>query len=372
LESAADVELLSRTLLEFRGADGFPPVLQANTVVSAPDYATLKPPLFEVESLPLVDLPATPSRWRRPGAWDQVVRACGDGIWWPELHGLHHLPEYAWLAALRRGIADARRAHEQQSPICLATEASGEYDPAEPLQVRRRNLALAVAKFDALFGRLARSLCPPDYRWDETLESQAQSLGLSILQGKGEQVGSRFPKLRRWMVRYRWPHQEGPRFYMPLRIAFEPCKAERVATPRELDDVQRRARDAWSHGQPAVVSTHRLNYAHLDPAWSAAGRAAMRDLLKRLVDDGAVFLVDFEVRQLKERGWSVREIGDRGVLVRYSGVPREPIRFPARPGAQRLFLRENRSTNDVELSIEGGDVVARFNVGEYLIEWESP
>jgi len=67
LESAADVDLLSRTMLEFRGADGFPPVLQANTVVSAPDYSALKPPLFEVESMPLVDHPATPSRWRRPG-----------------------------------------------------------------------------------------------------------------------------------------------------------------------------------------------------------------------------------------------------------------------------------------------------------------
>src|SRR5262245_54807548 len=41
LESAADVERLASTLLEFRGADGFPPVWQANTVVAAPDYARL-------------------------------------------------------------------------------------------------------------------------------------------------------------------------------------------------------------------------------------------------------------------------------------------------------------------------------------------
>ncbi len=159
---------------------------------------------------------------------------------------------------------------------------------------------------------------------------------------------------------------------MPPRIAFEPCRAEGRATPREVDDVQRRTRDAWNRGQPAVISTHRLNYAHLDSSWSAAGRAALRDLLKRLVDDGAVFLVDFEVRQLKERAWSVREIGDRGVLVRYAGVPREPIRFPARAGAERLLVGEDRSTDDAELSVDGGEVVGRFNVGEYLIEWALP
>ena len=55
-------------------------------------------------------------------------------------------------------------------------------------------------------------------------------------------------------------------------------------------------RAAWRRGQPAVVSTHRHNFAHLDPAWSGAGRAALRDLLGRFCADGAVFLTDVQVR----------------------------------------------------------------------------
>src|SRR5207244_91475 len=161
--------------------------------------------------------------WSRPGFWEDVLRACEAGVWWVELHGLHHLPESAWLAALHRGDDDARRAIAQQSPVCAAVEASGEYDPSEPLATRRRNLERAVARFGALVGRAPRSFCPPDYRWDESLESEAERHGVTTFQGKAEQAGRAFLRLRRLRIGLRWPHTRGARFYMPPRIAFEPC-----------------------------------------------------------------------------------------------------------------------------------------------------
>lgn len=371
LESARDVKALAGTLGEFRGHDGFPPVWQANTVVAAPDFARLRPPVFDLQELPLVDLPAAPGRWERPGMWHEVEEAVAAGLWWIELHGLHHLPEAAWLRALRRGEADARRAHEQQSPICQAVEASGEYDPSEPAPLRRRHLERAVEKFQALAGRAPTSFCPPDYRWDDALEADAERLGVTLLQGKGEQVGPRWPRLRRLLLRYRWPHVAANRFYMPLRIAFEPCTPERTPHRGAVSDVRGRVRDAWSRGQPAVVSTHRVNYAHLDPAWSEAGRAALRDLLGALIEDGAVFLIDAEVRELQTRGWSLRPIGGRAALLRYYGVPRDPVRFVAPPGVARVSIAAGRGLDDADVSIVGGEVVARLNVGEYLLEWKA-
>mgnify|MGYP003694238471 CR=1 FL=1 len=82
-----------------------------------------------------------------------------------------------------------------------------------------------------------------------------------------------------------------------------------------------------------------------------------------------MFLVDSEVRQLQERSWSVREVGSRGVLARYHGVPREPIRFPARRGVTRAVVRGSRGPEDADAHLDGEDVVARLNDGEYLIEW---
>src|SRR6185295_19543349 len=103
------------------------------------------------DPLPIVALPETPSRWVRPGMWDAVTSAIADGLWWPELHGLHHLPATAWRAALRDGDEDAHRGHAHQSAVCARVEASGEYDPAEPVAVRRGNLERAIERFEAAF-----------------------------------------------------------------------------------------------------------------------------------------------------------------------------------------------------------------------------
>ena len=85
---------------------------------------------------------------------------------------------------------------------------------------------------------------------------------------------------------------------MPPRIAFEPRGDAAPGSRLGAARTRAAAHAAWGHGQPAVVSSHRHNYAHLDPAWSEAGRAALRDLLRALCEDGAVFLTDAKVRDL--------------------------------------------------------------------------
>lgn len=369
LESAADVRAVADHMLGVRGGDGLPPVWQANTIVANPDYEALRPPLFEVESLPLRFHPELPARWARPGLWDEVHRATAEGVWWPELHGLHHLPEHTWLAALRRGQDDARRAHEQESPIGLAVEGSGEYAESEPRELRARNLRRAIEAFRALFGRMPTSFCPPDYRFDDWLEQEAATLGLTTLQGKAEQSGQALPPLRRRWLGLRFPHREGTRFYLPPRIAFEPAGRADAPGRSGLDAAHRAAREAWAKGQPAIVSTHRMNYAHLDAAWSAASLRALEALLVKLCADGAVFLTDHEVRQLVDRAWSVRELGGRGVLVRHYGVPRDPLRFSAPEGVHAARLVGPHDDPRAELDVHDGEVEARLNLGEYVLEW---
>ena len=291
LESAADVQALCETLLEFRGADGAPPVWQANTIVAAPDFGRLAREGWSHADLPLLEPPRLPSRWARPGLWEQVDAAIGAGVWWPELHGLTHVPEQAWLGALARGDADARLAFDQQCLVCEAVEASGEYDRTEPRAARARRLERAAAIFARRFGRPPVSFCPPDYRWDDALEADVARLGLRVLQGVTGH-GGRWPRLTRRLHLWRWPELRDGRLFLPPRIAFEPrgdaASGARLGPAR----AHAAARAAWRRGQPAIVSTHRLNYAHLDAAWSEAGRAALRELLRRLCADGAVFLTD--------------------------------------------------------------------------------
>ena len=366
LETASDVARLSATLDGFRGGDGLPPVLQANTVVATPDFTRLDPPLFEVDELPLLHWPESPSRWRRPGLWEQVGRARAAGLWWPELHGLHHVPVAAWLRELRRGAADARRAHQHECIVCQASLDSSEYDGSEPVAQRSRNLELALERFRVLFGVSAASLCPPSYRWDDWLVRRAEQLGL-ILQGKSEQTGRRWPRLARLLDRYRWPEVPGRLFAMPPRISFEP--RGRAGGPLGAEAVHRAVWATWRRGQPAVVSTHRVNYAHLDPPWSEAGRAALRDLLSRLAADGARFMTDVEVRSVVERGWSLRDLGERAAVLRFYGEP-GPLQFAAPSGVTGVVLRRALSGEEARAALDGAQVRAHVSPGEYRIEWK--
>jgi hypothetical protein len=225
-----------------------------------------------------------------------------------------------------------------------------------------------VEKFRALFGRAPSSFCPPDYHWDAALDGDAEALGLLTFQGAAEAAGARAPRFRRLFHRYRWPHFEGRRFAMPPRIAFEPLSAEGPSDALGVERTARAVQEAWRRGQPAVVSTHRMNYVHLTPGWAEAGRAALRDLLARLTAAGAMFLVDFEVRDLLERGWSLRPVGAGHAVLHYCGVPGVAIALPAPPGTAGARV----ASGPAGARFEAGDggVIARVNVGSYRLAWE--
>jgi hypothetical protein len=175
--------------------------------------------------------------------------------------------------------------------------------------------------------------------------------------------------VRRALSPLRWPDIKGRRFYMPARIPFQPRQPD---APRGgVDGVLRAVRGAWSRGMPAAISTDRGNYAQLDAAGSETGRAALRDLLNRLVGESAVFLTDVEVHELVQRGWSVRPIGTRGVLLRFYGVPREPVRFPAAASASGVEIKDARGDDNARVTLENGEVRAQLDPGEYLLQWRT-
>jgi hypothetical protein len=362
LERAEDVHALAALLGAVRGGDGEPPVLQANTILACPDFARIDPDRAS-GPVPLVTAPALPARWERPGLWEAVREARERGVWWPELHGLHHLAEHAWCEALRTGAPDARAAFDARAFVCETVERSSEYDRAEPLEARRERLRKAVDAFEALFGRRARAFCPPDYRWDTRLDPDAQALGLEVFQGRAER--GRLARLSS-----RWPAHGAPavrrgRLDMPARIAFEPRGRTGDDAPLGVARAHRGCRAAWRRGQPAVVSTHRVNYAHLDAAWVAAGRAALASLLARLAADGAVFLTDVEVHDLVAHGAAVRPLDRHHVLVRR--VTPGPVRWPLPTRASNPRFARGSG----EVRIDGGALEAHVPAGAHVIGWSA-
>jgi hypothetical protein len=363
LESAADVRALVSVLREFRGADGLPPAWQANTIVAAIDWDALAAPF---RRLPLRGLDALAGRWARPGLLEAWGEAASDGTWWPELHGLHHLPEAAYLSALRRGDAEAHAAAAHEVFVCAAVESGGEQDPAEPRDFRARALRESVARFAFQFGRRPSSFCPPDYRSEEWTEREAATHGLAVIQGVAERGRGLAARIVRRLRPARFPESPQGPFRMPPRIAFEPRGDAAGAGRVGVEAAHRAARAAWSAGRPAVLSTHRLNYAHLDDAWSAAGRTALRALLARLCADGATFLVDAEVASLATHGWSVRTRGAREVVLRQHGAADVPVRFAAPAGATGA---RDAGGGAAPVTVTDGQAEARVGPGDHRFEW---
>jgi len=129
-----------------------PPVWQANTVNGGAGVrAAPAPGIRRARAAAGRPAEATP-RWRRPGLWEAVAESCESGSGGRSSTVSTIFPEHRWLTALRRGEADARRAHEQGSPVCRAVQSSGEYDASEPRELRRAHLTQAVERFQARFG----------------------------------------------------------------------------------------------------------------------------------------------------------------------------------------------------------------------------
>jgi hypothetical protein len=365
-ERAQDVRALCELLAAYPGPGGIPPVWQANTVMASPDFAAIAAGSYDATEIPLVFFPEAPPRWQRPGLWEACRAAIESGIWWPELHGLHHIPATAWMAALRRGDPDARTALEHECLVCRTTQAGSEYAASEPDAGRRARLLEAHRRFERVFSRTAVSFCPPDYMWDAALEREARTLGLRVLQGWAEQAGISWA--RRKLRGARWPRRHGALFAMPARIAFEPRGDGSADAPLGARRVSVRVRAAWRAGRPAVVSSHRLNYAHLDTGWVEAGRAQLRMLVADLAAAGATFLTDAEVLGLHQAGWSFRPAGSGRGLLRVRRAPEASLRLPLPAGENGAEARR-AGGEAIAARVESGALSIQAPPGDYWIEW---
>ena len=84
-----------------------------------------------------------------------------------------------------------------------------------------------------------------------------------------------------------------------------------------LDRCLADVRTAWRRGEPAIIETHRVNFAHVDPEVTKRSLTAFSTLLDSLVSDPAgrpLFLTDSEIAMLERTGTSFRRFGKTWIL----------------------------------------------------------
>ena len=315
LEDAAAVTDLAQVLAGVHGRDALPAIFQPNYILFSlePGFAANGDPVWHRRRLP--DLPAA---YGRPHLWPAVTAAMARGVWHPELHGAwHYDPELRRQRALEG--PSAIRATERGITLFRDAQGARELGPWRSRDDLSAELDTCLEVFTELFGRPPASVIAPDYTWTDRNETLWIRRGIRFIQAKREQrnpdlPGGRAGRLLKWLDR-RVAHVVRPdRTYVERNCRFEPAQHPDpgAVTRRCVGEVRR----AWDAGEPAVIETHRVNFAHLDSSVAHRGRAELAVLLADLAgrSPGPLFMSDAEVGQLDRRGVSAVVRGGEVVL----------------------------------------------------------
>jgi hypothetical protein len=325
LEDSSMVSKLNMVLSGHLGHDGHPAILQPNYVMSSLAH--------DGEQWVSYDLPALPPYYRRPGLWRAVENGIAGGTWYPEFHATwHYDPDLRKREAL--GSDMALRVTGRGILLFPGSERAKELGLWRSDQDLEGELDHSLTVFRGLFGRDVTSVMAPDYHWDDRIETMWESRNLKVIQGKREQMNpgwgtGKSGRLKKFVLRQwaRWWHPD--RIYLERNCRLGPVQAPDPDSVVKacVEDTRR----AWTAGQPAIVESHRVNFAHTDAGLVALGRDALDRYLEDIVsnpDGGPVFLTDHELAQLYSRGtsWCVR---GGVVVVRNATHGRKVVTVPA-------------------------------------------
>ncbi len=316
LETAADVDRMVRLLKSHLGRDGLPAVIQPNYIMGSLTYD----PVPGGDSWQRAVLPELPDNYRRPDLWVVVADAIRAGVWWPEYHGLWHYNPDDRRESVKTN-EEVKRAASEGLLFFPGMDRSFELSLDRDPDVLVDELGEGLEVFESLFDRRAYSVIAPDYAWDRTRERMWFEAGVGIVQAKREQRSLTKPSAsiwdRLWKVGERsWRHLTERRLiYLNRNCRLEGAQAADPALHAAI--CLQHVQSAWHAGEPAIIGTHRVNYAHLDPGSADIGFNTLDHVLTVLDEDPhrrPIYLTDHEVAQLMRSGTSARNTGDRIVL----------------------------------------------------------
>lgn len=297
LETAGDVEALTRCLSTVRDRDGRSACMTANIIMANLDVERKSSSLCKprrsgagaehfnpggtsIDGLTLVSLDeGLPSPWTEdlPAIYREAEET---GAFRPELHGLTHFSTPVLAAALqddgdlgqrvRALLATGTPYLRSVTPELNFALVDGRYgrERVLPAASQREWLTAAISIFERLFARKPASFCPPGYRYD--------SETLSLL--KEFRIGSIQTVHQSGFV------EVGGVVSTGRNVAFEPVLVQ-VSPRRLVDGAYGEAICAARRGQPIVICSHSINYMSRFVNRSAEALQALQALLRRLVQD---------------------------------------------------------------------------------------
>lgn len=288
LESDLDLEYLFEVLASVKGANGNCAILTANNIVGNPDFEKIQQSNFtEYFFEPFFET------YKRYMQHSNVMNLYKSGIEnkviLPQFHGREHVNVFNWMSDLKKGNKYAHDTFNNQMFSTYLGNGSScrkeylnsmAYDNEESKKLVINSIIEGLDLFEAIWGFRSETIIAPCYEWNPDIEETFNNLGIKLIQGGRAQIVP-FANGNKIINHYNGKRNDLGQIYVVRNIQFEP------ATNFQKDwvnDSLCSISNSFLWKQPAIISSHRLNYiGWLNQKNRDFGLKTLSDLLKQIV-----------------------------------------------------------------------------------------
>ncbi|EFK09718.1 conserved hypothetical protein [delta proteobacterium NaphS2] len=266
LETESDLTELYSVLDNIKDYRGRSACFTANMILANPDFAAIKASGFKDYFYEPAELALKRDRQRR-----NVLALWKEGrnrnIFIPQFHGREHIRYWEWLEALKNGSPEAHETFTLNMcgvPLRASKETQSFYLPMylddHELKSKSVNIKEVITEgvklFEKTFGYRSLSTVAPNVTWTPTVEKIWYDNNINYIQGGLTQI------IPNGNGGKRVAHYTGERslfggLYLSRNCTFEPSKSSDSGYWQiSLKQIRR----AFAFKEPAILSTHRVNY----------------------------------------------------------------------------------------------------------------
>lgn len=222
------------------------------------------------------------------GAWKLYQEGMDAGLLVPQFHGREHLNLKVFREKLAAKNPELQIALDNRSYTSISSSgyptisytAAFEYWKFEENEDFKQIIREGLDAFEKVYGYRSTHFNPPGGREHPVIHSTLQEEGITFLDTpfiKQEHIGEgKYRKVLNWSGK----KNDLGMTYQVRNVVFEPID------DRGFDWVNyslKQIEAAFSWGKPAIISSHRVNYAgHIDPRNREKGLSALQSLLTQI------------------------------------------------------------------------------------------
>ncbi len=262
LETNDDLELLFEILQKYKDKNGNHPVFTANFVTCNPDFEKIKDSNFEhyynEKISRTYDIYSNSDR-----VLNLIKLATSSGIVMPQFHGKEHVNVEKWMSLLRKNDRFFRLAFVEgisglgkESVPYISSNIQATYDTLN-IDFAIKSLDEGLGYFESLFGFKSQSFIPNNFVLDLKLFPYLYSKGVVVSQGMKYHLNPKEMGFKRKIIL----RKNGVLNHANQMQVVRNCSFEPTETGRDHFSTLNEIGFAFALQQPAVISTHRLNFS---------------------------------------------------------------------------------------------------------------